>query len=341
MIDGGRAPTASSIGLAFQIVDDILDVEGASADLGKTAGKDAAAGKPTYPALYGLENRGGWRRRASTRRGRTLERGPASADSCAAIARWVVARTPLKNTTRLDVLARRTRPRRVARAGARADPRRPGPRRRLSRSPRPGPAFAPTPTSTVDGPIIRTSAAAASSSRTRSTPSASTSTGRARARHRRLDRRLHRRAAAARRAARRRARRRPRPARLEAAQRSARGRHRARQRAHADRRPTSARRARLRHRHHRRVVHLAAARSSRSSRRCSTPAATSSRSSSRSSRPAATKSARAASCATTPCSSGSSTKWRSRQLALGLERSRHGRIADSPAWKATASSCCT
>jgi len=46
---------ASQVGLAFQIVDDILDVEGASADLGKTAGQDAAAGKPTYPALYGLE----------------------------------------------------------------------------------------------------------------------------------------------------------------------------------------------------------------------------------------------------------------------------------------------
>jgi geranylgeranyl diphosphate synthase type II len=45
---------ARHLGLAFQIVDDILDVEGASADLGKTAGKDAAAGKPTYPALFGL-----------------------------------------------------------------------------------------------------------------------------------------------------------------------------------------------------------------------------------------------------------------------------------------------
>ena len=46
---------AADFGLAFQIVDDILDVQGQSADLGKTAGKDAAAGKPTYPALYGLE----------------------------------------------------------------------------------------------------------------------------------------------------------------------------------------------------------------------------------------------------------------------------------------------
>jgi geranylgeranyl diphosphate synthase type II len=46
---------AAELGLAFQIVDDILDVEGASGALGKTAGKDAAAGKPTYPALYGLE----------------------------------------------------------------------------------------------------------------------------------------------------------------------------------------------------------------------------------------------------------------------------------------------
>ncbi len=42
------------IGLAFQIQDDVLDVEGNSATLGKTAGKDAANGKSTYPAILGL-----------------------------------------------------------------------------------------------------------------------------------------------------------------------------------------------------------------------------------------------------------------------------------------------
>ncbi len=43
------------IGLAFQIVDDILDVEQTSERLGKTAGKDAAQKKITFPAVYGLE----------------------------------------------------------------------------------------------------------------------------------------------------------------------------------------------------------------------------------------------------------------------------------------------
>jgi farnesyl diphosphate synthase len=42
------------IGLAFQIRDDILDVESDSATLGKTAGKDLAASKPTYPAILGM-----------------------------------------------------------------------------------------------------------------------------------------------------------------------------------------------------------------------------------------------------------------------------------------------
>ncbi len=46
---------AGHLGLAFQIVDDILDVEGSTAQLGKTAGKDAAAGKPTYPSVHGLD----------------------------------------------------------------------------------------------------------------------------------------------------------------------------------------------------------------------------------------------------------------------------------------------
>src|SRR5215472_1893778 len=43
------------IGLAFQIVDDVLDVEESSAALGKTAGKDAQQRKITFPAVYGLE----------------------------------------------------------------------------------------------------------------------------------------------------------------------------------------------------------------------------------------------------------------------------------------------
>lgn len=43
------------IGLAFQIADDILDVTQTSEQLGKTAGKDQAAAKATYPAIYGLE----------------------------------------------------------------------------------------------------------------------------------------------------------------------------------------------------------------------------------------------------------------------------------------------
>jgi geranylgeranyl diphosphate synthase type II len=43
------------IGWAFQVTDDILDVEESSAALGKTAGKDAAQQKATYPSIYGLE----------------------------------------------------------------------------------------------------------------------------------------------------------------------------------------------------------------------------------------------------------------------------------------------
>jgi geranylgeranyl pyrophosphate synthase len=60
---------ARELGLTFQIIDDVLDVEGSNATLGKTAGKDAAAGKPTFPALYGVD---GSRRRAADHADRAL-----------------------------------------------------------------------------------------------------------------------------------------------------------------------------------------------------------------------------------------------------------------------------
>ncbi len=46
---------AKRIGLAFQVKDDILDIEGDTATLGKTQGKDQANSKPTYPSLLGLD----------------------------------------------------------------------------------------------------------------------------------------------------------------------------------------------------------------------------------------------------------------------------------------------
>jgi len=49
------AKYSSALGLAFQIVDDVLDVTADSQTLGKTAGKDAAANKPTYVTLMGLD----------------------------------------------------------------------------------------------------------------------------------------------------------------------------------------------------------------------------------------------------------------------------------------------
>ena len=46
---------ADAVGLAFQVRDDILDVEGDATVIGKTAGKDAAADKPTFPSIIGLD----------------------------------------------------------------------------------------------------------------------------------------------------------------------------------------------------------------------------------------------------------------------------------------------
>lgn len=99
-IMGGAGPDALEaigrygvqVGLAFQIVDDILDVEGAEADLGKTPGKDAAAGKPTYPALYGLVESRRLAAECLTRAVAALDQAQI-AGQLPAIARWVVSRT--------------------------------------------------------------------------------------------------------------------------------------------------------------------------------------------------------------------------------------------------------
>lgn len=82
---------AAHLGLAFQIVDDILDVEGSADHLGKTAGKDAAAEKPTYPSLYGLDQSRRLADEAVTAALGALDAAHLTG-WLAAIAEWVVAR---------------------------------------------------------------------------------------------------------------------------------------------------------------------------------------------------------------------------------------------------------
>ena len=84
---------ASEFGLAFQIVDDILDVEGASAELGKTAGKDAAAGKPTYPQLYGLDTSRRMARECLSRAEAVLAAANVADERLLGIGRWIVDRS--------------------------------------------------------------------------------------------------------------------------------------------------------------------------------------------------------------------------------------------------------
>ncbi len=80
------------IGLAFQIVDDILDVEGAAGTLGKTAGKDEAAGKPTYPAFFGLDRARALAADCHTRAREALERAGLQDSRLAEIAGWILER---------------------------------------------------------------------------------------------------------------------------------------------------------------------------------------------------------------------------------------------------------
>ena len=84
---------ATEIGLAFQIVDDILDVEGAAATLGKTAGKDQAAGKPTYPAFFGVEQSRAMADECHARAQQALSSAGLLDSRLAGIAGWIVNRT--------------------------------------------------------------------------------------------------------------------------------------------------------------------------------------------------------------------------------------------------------
>ena len=99
IMGGGSAAQVSAIdlaaaefGLAFQIVDDILDVEGASSQLGKTAGKDAASGKTTYPAAYGLETSRRMAIECVQRAEATLADADVADPRLLSIGRWIVER---------------------------------------------------------------------------------------------------------------------------------------------------------------------------------------------------------------------------------------------------------
>jgi geranylgeranyl diphosphate synthase type II len=81
-----------TIGWAFQVTDDILDVEESSAALGKTAGKDVAQQKATYPAVFGLERSHQIAEELSTKAIAELQVYGARADNLRTIAEYLVVR---------------------------------------------------------------------------------------------------------------------------------------------------------------------------------------------------------------------------------------------------------
>ena len=83
---------AAHVGLAFQIVDDILDVEGSAGELGKTAGKDALSEKPTYPSLFGLDRSRTLAAECADRARQILIEAKLTRGWLGAIAEWVVTR---------------------------------------------------------------------------------------------------------------------------------------------------------------------------------------------------------------------------------------------------------
>ncbi|XQA68243.1 polyprenyl synthetase family protein [Xanthomonas sacchari] len=83
---------ATALGLAFQVRDDILDVEASSEQLGKTAGKDVAQAKSTYPALLGMDGAKAKLAELAQAMQDSLESYGAAADALAALARLAVDR---------------------------------------------------------------------------------------------------------------------------------------------------------------------------------------------------------------------------------------------------------
>ena len=80
------------IGLAFQIRDDLLDIEADTAQLGKTAGKDVAANKPTYPAILGVDASRTQLAALTARALAAIEPLGARADALRELARFVAVR---------------------------------------------------------------------------------------------------------------------------------------------------------------------------------------------------------------------------------------------------------
>ncbi len=83
---------AKCIGLAFQVHDDVLDVEGSTAELGKTKGKDAATHKATYPALIGLDAARDMARRLTAEALDSLEPLGEAAEPMRQLANYIVRR---------------------------------------------------------------------------------------------------------------------------------------------------------------------------------------------------------------------------------------------------------
>jgi len=83
---------ADALGLAFQVRDDILDVEASSEQLGKTAGKDQAQDKSTFPALLGMDGAKAQLRELSARMQQALAGYHEEADALRALATLAVER---------------------------------------------------------------------------------------------------------------------------------------------------------------------------------------------------------------------------------------------------------